>query len=375
MQTDVALQACADYGPGRVRESIASLIGLMGGIDKFVTRGDSVLLKPNMLAPATPEKAVTTHPAVVRAIAELVLDAGGKPFIADSPAVPGFALTAKQTGLGEVAKQLGIPIFELKESTEFKVGDKRIFRMLELSRHALEADRIINLPKLKTHAQMYLTAGVKNTFGCVVGSRKAQWHFKAGTDRIFFARMLVEVYHAVDPDLTILDGIVAMEGDGPGTGGMPRHIGLLAAATDAVALDRTILNIAGGELHKFFIMLAASEMGIGETDLSRIRILGDAAAGFKQKDFHFPKIGKATFGPKIFHRFVLNNLTAKPAEDRKKCTLCNKCIEICPTEIIASKNGKLAFNYDKCIRCFCCVEVCPEGAMKPVSPLLLKIVS
>ncbi|MBI5638032.1 MAG: DUF362 domain-containing protein [Nitrospinae bacterium] len=375
MQTDVALKACTDYDPARVKESIASLIDLMGGLGKFVTPGDSVLLKPNMLAPATPEKAVTTHPAVVRAVAELVLDAGGKPFIADSPAVPGFAVTAKRTGLGEVAKGLGIPIFDLKESTEFKAGDNRIFRMLELSRHALEANRIINLPKFKTHAQMYLTGGVKNTFGCVVGSRKAQWHFKAGIDRIFFARMLVEVHHAVDPDLTILDTIEAMEGDGPGTGGTPRHIGLLAAATDAVALDRTMLDIAGGELDNFFVMRAAAEMGIGETDPRRIRVLGDDAARFAQRDFRFPKTGTVIFGPKAFQRFVLNHLTAKPMEDRSKCTLCNKCIEICPTEIITVKNGKLAFNYDKCIRCFCCVEVCPEGAMKPATPLLLKIVS
>lgn len=375
MLTDVALKACADYEPAKVKESIASLLSLMGGIDRFVTPGDSVLLKPNMLAPATPEKAVTTHPAVVRAVAELVLDAGGKPFIADSPAVPGFAITAKQTGLGEVAKNLGIPIFDLKESTEFKAGDKRIFRMLELSRHALEADRIINLPKFKTHAQMYLTGGVKNTFGCVVGSRKAQWHFKAGMDRIFFARMLVEVYHAVDPDLTILDGIIAMEGDGPGPGGTPRHIGLLAAATDAVALDRTMLDIAGGSLNRFFIMQAAGETGVGVTDPSRIRIVGDDAGRFAQRNFHFPKSAKIMVGPKILHRFIINHLTAKPVEERSKCTLCNKCIDICPTEIITVENGKLAFNYDKCIRCFCCVEVCPEGAMKPVTPLLLKIVS
>ena len=375
MQTDVALKACAGYEPAGVKDSIASLISLMGGIEKFVTPGDSVLLKANMLAPAAPERAVTTHPAVVRAVAELVLDAGGKPFIADSPAVPGFAITAKQTELGEVAKQLGIPIFDLKESVEFKAGDKRIFRMLELSRHALDADRIINLPKFKTHSQMYLTAGVKNTFGCVVGTRKAQWHFKAGMDRIFFARMLVEVHHAVDPDLTILDSILAMEGDGPGAGGTPRHIGLLAAATDAVALDRTMLDIVGGDPDNFFILHAAAETGVGETDPARIRVLGDDAARFTQRDFRFPKTGKVMVGPKVLQRFILNNFTSKPVEDRSKCTLCNKCIEICPTEIITVKNGKLAFNYDKCIRCFCCVEVCPEGAMKPAAPLLLKIVS
>lgn len=352
---------------------VQSALESLGGVGAFVKPGETVLLKPNMLAPAAPEKAVTTHPAVIRAVAELVIDAGGRPFIGDSPAVPGFNNVARATGIGEVAKELGVPIVELKESAEYKQGEKKLFRILEISSRVMEADRIINLPKLKTHSQMFLTLGVKNIFGCVVGARKAQWHFKAGVDRLFFARMLVELYHAVSPDLTILDGITGMEGDGPGMSGTPRKCGIIAASDDAVALDRVVLEILGGEVGQFFVLQAAKEMGVGETELSAITVSGEPIDFFRLENFVFPKIGKVTFGPPIVRRFILNHLTAKPKETREKCTLCNQCVNICPTEVISVKKERLYFNYDACIRCYCCVEVCLEGAMKPTEPLLMKI--
>jgi uncharacterized protein (DUF362 family)/Pyruvate/2-oxoacid:ferredoxin oxidoreductase delta subunit len=339
----------------------------------FVKPGETVLLKPNMLASAAPERAVTTHPSVIRAVAELVMEAGGKPFIGDSPAVPGFNNVGRATGIGAVAAELGIPLVELKESAEYKQGEKKLFRILEISSKVMEADRIINLPKLKTHSQMFLTLGVKNIFGCVVGARKAQWHFKAGVDRLFFARMLVELYHAVSPDLTILDGVVGMEGDGPGMSGTPRVCGIIAASTDAIALDSVVLEITGGKQGQFFVLQAAKEMGVGETNLSAITIFGEPIDFFRLENFEFPKIGKVTFGPPIVRRFILNHLTAKPKETREKCTLCNQCVNICPTEVISVKKERLSYNYDACIRCYCCVEVCPEGAMKPTAPFLMRI--
>jgi uncharacterized protein (DUF362 family) len=306
------LRSCGDYNHAAIKKVVQSAVDALGGMGAFVKTGETVLLKPNMLAPAAPEKAVTTHPSVVRAVAEIVLEAGGKPFIGDSPAVPGFNNLAKTSGLGRVAEELGIPIVELKDSAEYKQGEKKLFRILEISSKVMEADKIINLPKLKTHSQMFLTMGVKNVFGCVVCARKAQWHFKAGVDRMFFARMLVELYHAVAPDLTILDGVVGMEGDGPGTSGTPRDCGIIAASADAVALDRVVLELLGGKPEQFFVMQAAKEMGVGETDLSAITVLGEPLDFYKVEDFVFPKIGRVTFGPPAVRRFVLNHLTAKP---------------------------------------------------------------
>ncbi|MBI3795263.1 MAG: DUF362 domain-containing protein [Nitrospinae bacterium] len=374
MGAKVSLRGCADYNPAGIKRVVQSAVEALGGIGAFVKTGETVLLKPNMLAPASPEKAVTTHPSVIRAVAELVLEAGGKPFIGDSPAVPGFKHLCKATGIAGVAEKLGIPVVELAKSAEYKQGDKKLFRILEISEMAMEADRIINLPKLKTHSQMFLTLGVKNIFGCVVGARKAQWHFKAGMDRMFFARMLVGLYHAVSPDLTILDGVIGMEGDGPGTSGVPRNCGVVAASSDAVALDRVILEILGATPEQMYTIQAARETGVGETDLSKIEISGEPLEFFRVENFAFPpKIGKVPFGPPMVRRFILNHLTAKPKEARDKCTLCNKCVNICPTEVISVKNERLKFDYDKCIRCYCCVEVCPEGAMRPTEPMLLRI--
>ena len=373
MGAQVALRSCADYNSDGIKRVVQSAVDALGGMGAFVKPGETVLLKPNLLAPAAPEKAVTTHPAVVKAVAEMVLDAGGRPFIGDSPGMGGFINVCKTTGLGAVAAELGVPIVELKESAEYKQGEKKLFRILEISSRVMEADRVINLPKLKTHSQMYLTMGVKNLFGCVVGVRKPQWHFKAGLDRTFFARMLVELYDAIAPDLTVLDGVLGMEGDGPGTSGTPRTCGIIAVSADAVALDRVLLEILGAREEQYFVMQAAKEMGVGETRLSEIQILGEPIDFFRLDNFVFPKIGKVPFGPPIVRRFILNHLTAKPRETREKCTMCNQCISICPTNVISEKNKRLYFNYDACIRCYCCVEVCPEGAMKPRAPFLLRI--
>ncbi|MBI3581810.1 MAG: DUF362 domain-containing protein [Nitrospinae bacterium] len=373
MSAHVSLRSCTDYNPDGIKKVLISAVDALGGIGAFVKPGETVLLKPNMLAPAAPEKAVTTHPTVVRAVAEMVLGAGGIPFIGDSPAVPGFNNVCKTTGISAVAAELGIPLVELKDSAEYKQGEKKLFRILEISSKVMEADRIISLPKLKTHSQMFLTLGVKNVFGCVVGVRKAQWHFKAGVDRMFFARMLVELYHAIAPDLTIMDGVLGMEGDGPGTSGTPRTCGIIAASADAVALDRVLIEILGAREDQYFVMQAAKEMGVGESRLSKIKVSGEPLDFFRLENFVFPKVGKVAFGPPVLRRFILNHLTARPKETREKCTMCGRCINICPTNVISEKNKRLYFNYDACIRCYCCVEVCPEGAMKPAAPFLLRI--
>ncbi len=376
LKTKVALSACASYEPLDVKSSVREIVDSLGGIEKFVKRGDSVLLKPNMLAPAKPEQAVTTHPAVVRSVAEMVMDAGGKPFIADSPSVKGFDKVARLSGLDALAKELGIPIFPLGDSVEYKQCDKKIYRVLEISQNALDADCVINLPKLKTHIMTRMTMGVKNIFGCVVGKRKPAWHLKAGIDRMFFARMLVELYDAISPALTIIDGIVAMEGDGPGTSGKPREFGVLGASPDAVALDRVMIELVGAKPGDIVTNEAAKEMGVGETDINNIEVTGGDLREMRVNNFVFPKKQMDIVPlPNFIRRLMTGHLTLRPKEVKEKCTLCNKCVDICPTFVISNLGDRLNINYDKCIRCFCCVEVCPEAAMKPYAPWLLRIIS
>ncbi|MEE8483320.1 MAG: DUF362 domain-containing protein, partial [Nitrospinota bacterium] len=238
----------------------------------------------------------------------------------------------------------------------------------------LDADRIINLPKLKTHTQMFMTLGVKNIFGCIVGKRKGQWHFSAGMDRLFFARMIVELYSAVSPDLTILDGVLGMEGNGPGTGGRPRQCNILMASPDAVALDRVVLEIIGAQPQRVFTNSVAAEYGVGETELSNIQVVGDSMEECRVEGFEFPTSDQEMIPlPAFLRNMLTDQLTSKPLEDREKCTLCDLCIDVCPTDVISIGNKRLAINYDKCIRCYCCVEVCPEGAMEPYTPWLLRL--
>jgi len=373
MRSVVVLARSENYKTDSVRSSLRKILDPLGGMGKFVNAGDRVLLKPNLLTSAHPDSAVTTHPEIVRAVAMEVIDFGGKPFIADSPAIKGFDKVAKSSGLKDVADELNIPIKPLDDSVSRTLAKDNIFRMLELSRDALEADVVINLPKLKTHSMMLMTMAVKNLFGCVVGTRKAQWHLKAGENKLYFARLLLEIYRAISPALNIMDGIVGMEGDGPGSSGTPIKTNLLAASTDGIALDRVMLEVAGVDPDRLYTNVIAREMGIGETDLARIKLEGDPLSSFKTRKFKMPKGIDTPAVPPFVMRLASRHFVSRPVEDVKTCTLCEECIEICPTGTISNSGERLSFDYDKCIRCYCCVEVCPEGSMKPFEPVLSRL--
>lgn len=293
------------------------------------------------------------------------MEAGGIPFIGDSPGGRSinFEKVAVTSGMRHVADELGIDIVEFRNSVELSATNGSILKKLNVAKEAVDADVIINLPKLKTHVQMFLTLGVKNMFGCIIGLQKTQWHFKAGVDRKHFATMLVELYSLLKPSLTIVDGVVAMEGDGPGSRGKLRNLGLVFAGPDAIALDTVICNALNIKNDEIPILIAAREKGIGISDIEKIDILGERLEDVRIHDFIRPKMIDVMFGPNVLKRFFMNNVTSKPIEDRKICTLCSKCIDACPTVIISIKNKRLVFNYEKCIRYFCCYEVCPEGAI------------
>jgi len=186
-----------------------------------ITPGSRVLIKPNFLIAARPEQAVLTHPLIVRAAAQHVLDCDGRPLIADSPAFGSFDRILRTGGFEAALAGMDVDIRPFAESVSVDIGEP--FGNIELAREALESDLVINLPKLKTHSQMGLTLAVKNLFGTVVGWRKPEWHLKAGVDRAMFARLLVGICRAVRPAVTLLDGITALEGHGPGKRGKPNR--------------------------------------------------------------------------------------------------------------------------------------------------------
>jgi len=355
----VSLIRCRTYDALAVEVAVKKSIDLLGGISNFVKPGERVLLKPNLLSARLPKQRVTTDPAVVSAVARLVLDAGGIPFIADSPALERFGRVATRTGMQDIGQKLGIDVVELIQPVTVTLPEGATYKKLEIASRALEADKTINLPKLKTHSQMLLTLGVKNMFGTIVAQRKAEWHHMAGVDRDTFAALLLDVYQAVTPALTILDGVWGMEGHGPGNG-VPRKLEIIAAAVDAVALDVGICHLLNVPLSSYPLYRVARARGIGETNLQKIIFVGDSTSDFKISNFQVPALDSLNFLPPSLDWFTKRFLVSKPVQADNKCIDCNQCIEICPVEAIKIEAKKIDFDYDKCIRCYCCQEICPN---------------
>jgi uncharacterized protein (DUF362 family) len=255
----VSLIKATSYAPDALRESLEKLLAPYGGMAAFVKKGDRVLLKPNLLTGARPTKECTTRPELVAAVAQMVIEVGGKPFLGDSPAFGSAKGVAAANGYLPILEKLNIPIIEFHGKRYQTVNDN--FNHLLLCKEAMEADVVINLPKLKSHVQLTLTMGVKNLFGCVPGKMKAWWHLEAGKDANRFGEMLVETAKAINPNLTILDGIIGHEGNGP-SGGEPRHLGVLAASTNVFALDRAILEILQVAPEKVPTAAASQRLGI-----------------------------------------------------------------------------------------------------------------
>ena len=267
----IALARCDNYELSLVRAAILLLLEPIGGIGSFVKPGERILLKPNMLSVKSPDQAVTTHPAVVRVVAELVREAGGLVLIGDSPGMGSFQRVADKSGIARAAAESGAELVEFNETVD--LPGSGTFRRFSLARAFWEADKVINLPKLKTHEMMTMTCAVKNLFGAVVGAEKAGWHLKAGASREQFARLLLEIYLLKKPLLNIVDAVVSMEGNGPGSGD-PLQVGALIAGVNPVAVDMVAGRLAGIPADLLHVEREARGMGLAGTGLSHDRKAG-----------------------------------------------------------------------------------------------------
>jgi uncharacterized protein (DUF362 family)/Pyruvate/2-oxoacid:ferredoxin oxidoreductase delta subunit len=334
---------------------------MMESIDAHcIHAGDEVLIKPNLLLPAAPQKGILTHPLVVKAVVEYVLEKGGRPKIADSPAMGHIHRIYHEGGYARALAGLDVPFSVFQETVPVDIGAP--FGRIEIAREAMETDAIINLPKLKTHAMMLLTLGVKNLFGCIVGMEKPEWHFRVGIDKTLFARLLVRISEAVKPSMTLLDGILALEGQGPGKGGTPRHVGLLIGSRQAPAIERAVCQMFGLPPHHLPILKELMQSGIWHEPLE---LHGDYV---EVKGFQLPVQGPATLGPTFFQGFARQYLLARPEVDPDLCRMCGKCEAYCPAGAVTRQANHLHFDYERCIRCYCCVEVCPYGALRSKEP-------
>ena len=272
----VAIVRCEDYEEERVNDAVAQALEALGGAAQFASATEDILLKPNILKGAPPESALTTHPEILRAVARQFQESAAPPrkiSMGDSPAWGSLAACAEQAGLSGVCEELGLPLVTFRKGVKVPNPDGVVYAHLTMAKEAMDADGIINLPKLKTHCQLYMTGAVKNLFGCVAGKRKAWWHFKAGTFEDYFPLMLVETARLLKTRLSVLDAVWAMEGQGPAQG-TPRRVGLIIASADPVALDRVACEVTGLSPEKLRTLEAARVTGFGETDLNKIEIAG-----------------------------------------------------------------------------------------------------
>lgn len=290
---DVALTRCEDYERGRVARAVERQFALLGGLERFVKRGDTVLIKPNLIAPRSHHvSAAQTHPAVILEMARLLKDFGARPFVADSPAWTNTATCLRALELTEPLRRLGVPVKELDSPRKCRLGPDQ--PRVGISSVALDADVIVNLPKFKAHQQLVATFAIKNVYGCVSGKHKALWHFRKGGHPPDFCDLIVGLYRYLHPALTIIDGIVAMEGQGP-IRGPSRPLGWLIGGVDPVACEMVCCRLVGMKPEQLPLVEAARRLDFGCHDMSEVNVLGDPLPAVPCPNFKMAELGPVKF--------------------------------------------------------------------------------
>jgi uncharacterized protein (DUF362 family)/NAD-dependent dihydropyrimidine dehydrogenase PreA subunit len=371
-KTSVVLQQLDTYERRATKAAIEELLSPLGGISAFVQPGQRVLLKPNMLSGKGVDAAVTTHPEIVRAVIELAQAAGGIVSVGDSPGVGTPYQVAQRCGILAVIEETGATFAPFAESIRITPRGGT-FHHFDIARDIVETDVIINLPKLKTHQMMGMTGAVKNLFGAVLGLSKAHVHLQAGADKGFFALMLLELVEEIRPALTIVDGVLAMEGDGPGSGD-PIQLGVILAGVEPMAVDVVAAELIGLVPESIWTWTVAKRSGRPWTDLADIELCGTPLAALQPRAFKPAKNTEVHFGvPKLLQRPLRRALSARPVVDRKKCQGCGICVKSCPPHAMSIHNDRLLIDEERCILCFCCHELCPYGALHSQQGLILRL--
>jgi len=352
----VSIIRCGDYDRARVFDAVKRATDLACCIKESVKPNMKVLVKPNLLSARPPEDAVDTHPEVVRAVVRLVKEAGGRVILGDSPAA-GFGKNVldvyEVSGMKKLAHEEGVDLVKFT-SAKFVDG-------IPISRYVFDCDLVISVPKFKTHCITMITAAIKNTYGVVVGMYKAAAHSKAPREEDF-AKVIAKVFSIAKPNITVLDGIAVMEGDGPSSG-EPRNLGFVMAGFDAVAMDSCLADMIGLKPLDVLVTKEAYGMNLGEADLSLIEIVGDDFNGFRLKDFKLPQTMPMRIIPGIVAKSVAHFIRFKPYINTRICKRCGLCKVTCPVGCIEIEKDACGIDYHKCVRCMCCHEVCPYKAI------------
>jgi uncharacterized protein (DUF362 family)/Pyruvate/2-oxoacid:ferredoxin oxidoreductase delta subunit len=375
----VVIVRCDAYADDQVVVAIKKGLDMLGGISGFAKPGERIVMKPNILIGTDPDKGVTTHPAVFGAVGKLLKDAGANVLYGDSPSFGKAEPNLRKSGTKEVGDELGFSLADFDSGRAVSHKDALLVKKFVVANGVLDSDGLVSLPKLKTHGLVRLTGAVKNQFGCVPGLLKSQYHVKL-PDPYDFATMLVDLNTLIKPRLYIMDGIVAMEGNGP-RGGKLKRLNVLLLSSDPVALDATACRIVHLDPEIVPTSKPGEKAGLGTYHVENIELMGEPLESFIDASFVVNRTPPISSSGGRFRVFLKNRITQRPVIDKARCTCCGTCITMCPVQPKAvdwyqGDNSKPPrHNYNRCIRCYCCQETCPEGAIYLSSPLLGKVYS
>lgn len=374
----VAIVRCPDYQRPHVQEAVSEALRLLGGLAPLVRPGQKVLLKPNLLRPSRPEKGIVTHPEIVRAVAQQVAEAGGQITIADSPSGPlnerSLREAYQQAGLDIVAAETGATLNFDTRWRQVPHPQGQLMKRLDILEVALSAEVIISLPRMKTHNLTKLTGAVKNLFGLVPGVTKFGYHAKLPKIENF-AAMLLDLAVFLQPALTVMDAVVAMEGDGPGAGKL-RPVGLILASRDPVALDTVFAHLVGLAPAELPVLRVAQERELPGARMENIEVVGESIEEVLLPHFILPTAaGLSSRVPSFLRQFLSEHLVVQPVIAPARCTGCATCYTSCPVKAISLVDHKALIDKKQCLRCYCCHEVCPETAVDLKQSWLARLAS
>jgi uncharacterized protein (DUF362 family) len=337
-------------------------VKLLGGISKFIDRGETVLLKPNLFTTKGPDTGATTDLRIVLSIAKLLQKRNSHCIIGECPAMASYArpdIVFDKLGVNTICEENNIEVRVLDQDYPVKVSMKGVILRDFWFPETCILHPVISFPKLKTHALTTLTAAVKNLFGLQQGGSKANHHVRVKNDAEAFSHLLLDIYIAIKNQvkLHIVDAVVAMDGEGP-TNGNPLELGLIIAGEDAVAVDFVASSLMDWDPLDVGTNYLAAKRDLGPKCIDDVEIVGESLEEVKKR-FKKPQIHSDN---EQFFKIRMPLVC-----DFDKCLRCGICVKICPVGAIKMK-GVPKINNNNCIQCFCCTELCPHGALKAVRP-------
>jgi len=371
----VVVLRCEKYDLELIYPKIKWAIDQLGGIEKIIPRGKKILVNPNILIGTDKDNAVTTHPVVFEAIVKLLIEHEYYVTYGDSPGYGNPDKVAKKAGLKEVGDRYNLKLADFSNGKTESFPEGVVSKQFEIANAVLDTDAIVNVAKMKSHALQRITGAIKNPFGCVVGFNKGLMHGRF-SNAYNFAEMLIDLNNYLKVDLHILDGVVAMEGNGP-RNGTPTKMNVIMVSTDPVAIDTLFCKMI--DLNPFIIPTITYGQKYGLGSYENIEVIGEPVDSFINKDFNIKRdtIKKSEASSL---RFLRKYVLRRPYIQESICKKCGICVEVCPVVEKAvffkdnDKSNPPIYDYNKCIRCYCCQEMCPYHVIKTKTPIIGKVI-